>query len=104
MNYAIVYTSKTGNTRLLAETIASMLPSDSCLYCGSPDDRALDADQIYVGFWTDKGSCDEAVAAFLSRITTQKYFCSAPPALAAIPPIFPSCWMPCAPTCRRAPR
>ena len=74
MNYAIVYTSKTGNTRLLAETIASMLPSDSCLYCGSPDDRALDADQIYVGFWTDKGSCDEEVAAFLSRITTQKVF------------------------------
>lgn len=74
MNYAIVYTSKTGNTRLLAETIARMLPSDSCLYRGAPDDRALAADQIYVGFWTDKGNCDEEVAAFLSRITTQKVF------------------------------
>ena len=29
----------------------------------APDAKALDADTIYVGFWTDKGSCDEALAA-----------------------------------------
>ena len=43
MTYAIVYASKTGNTRLLAETIRESLPQDSCLWCGGPDERALAA-------------------------------------------------------------
>ena len=43
MTYAIVYASKTGNTRLLAETIRESLPQDSCLWRGGPDERALAA-------------------------------------------------------------
>ncbi len=74
MKYAVVYSSRTGNTRLLAEAIRDMLPEEECIYCGAPDIQALQADQIYVGFWTDKGSCDESIAAFLPRITTQKVF------------------------------
>lgn len=74
MKYAIVYSSKTGNTALLANTIRETLPAADCLYCGVPSAQALEAERIYVGFWTDKGSCDEEVAAFLSRITTQKVF------------------------------
>lgn len=74
MSYAIVYSSRTGNTELLARAIQSALPAEDCLYFGGPDAAALAADRLYVGFWTDKGSCDEEVAAFLSRITTQKVF------------------------------
>ena len=74
MTYAIVYSSKTGNTRLLAETIRDTLPAGDCLYCGAPDDAALAADRIYVGFWTDKGTCDADTAAFLSRLTGQQVF------------------------------
>lgn len=74
MTYAIVYSSKTGNTRLLAETIRDTLPTGDCLYCGAPDDAALAADRIYVGFWTDKGTCDADTAAFLSRLTKQQVF------------------------------
>lgn len=74
MKYAVVYASRTGNTRLLAEAIRDMLPAEECIYCGAPDIQALQADQLYVGFWTDKGSCDESIAAFLSRITNQKVF------------------------------
>ena len=34
MKYAVVYSSKTGNTRLLAEEIRKVLPAEECLYFG----------------------------------------------------------------------
>lgn len=74
MTYAIVYSSKTGNTRLLAETLRDTLPADDCLYFGTPNDEALRAERIYIGFWTDKGTCDADTAAFLARVTTQEVF------------------------------
>lgn len=57
MSYAIVFSSRTGNTALLAQTIWDTLPGD-CLYFGTPDPKALEAETVYVGFWTDKGSCE----------------------------------------------
>lgn len=74
MTYAIVYSSKTGNTRLLAETLRDTLPADDCLYFGTPNDEALRAERIYIGFWTDKGTCDADTATFLTRVTTQEVF------------------------------
>ena len=74
MHYAIVYSSRTGNTALLADTIHKTLPAEDCLYFGAPDQKALEADVLYVGFWTDKGTCDETIAAFLQSLTTQKVF------------------------------
>ena len=72
MSNAIVYSSQTGNTRLLAETIHKLLPE--ALYFGQPDEKALSARRIYVGFWTDKGSCDSATADFLKTLTDQEVF------------------------------
>ena len=74
MHYAIVYSSCTGNTAQLAATIHTTLPAGDCLYYGAPDQKALEADVLYVGFWTDKGTCDETIAAFLQSLTTQKVF------------------------------
>ena len=74
MSYSIVYSSKTGNTGLLAETIRAALPGEACVYFGPPDERALAAETVYAGFWTDKGSCDETMAAFLAQLTGQKVF------------------------------
>ena len=74
MSYAIVYSSQTGNTRLLAETLRRALPQEDCLYFGTPDPRALEADTLYVGFWTDKGTCDQASAGFLKTLTSQTVF------------------------------
>lgn len=74
MSYSIVYSSRTGNTALLAQTIREALPAGDCLYFGAPDARALEADTIYVGFWTDKGTCDETISSFLQSITGQKVF------------------------------
>ena len=74
MSYAIVYSSRTGNTALLAQAIREALPAEDCLYFGAPDPKALAADTLYLGFWTDKGSCDEAMASFLESLTHQKVF------------------------------
>ena len=74
MTYAIVYSSKTGNTRLLAEAIRDTLPAADCLYFGAPDDAALRADRIYVGFWTDKGNADADTLALLRTLKNKRLF------------------------------
>lgn len=74
MSYAIVYSSRTGNTALLAQTIRQTLPEEECIWCGAPDPKALAAQTIYVGFWTDKGTCDAASAQFLQTLTDQQVF------------------------------
>jgi flavodoxin I len=74
MRYAIVYSSRTGNTRRLAEALREALPAADCVYFGEPDPRALEAETIYLGFWTDKGSCDEAAGAFLGSLSGQRLF------------------------------
>ena len=65
MSYAIVYSSKTGNTKLLADALHSYLPQADCCYFGSPNPAAMEADTLYVGFWTDKGKSDESSSDFL---------------------------------------
>ena len=74
MKIAIVYSSRTGNTKLLADTIREALTGDTCVYFGAPDEKALEADRIYAGFWTDKGTCDSDSAAFLKTLTGQELF------------------------------
>lgn len=86
MSYAIVYSSKTGNTRLLADAIREVA-GDDCIYFGEPSDAALSADILYVGFWTDKGTCDSTVADFLKKLDGKKVFCSVPPDSADLLPI-----------------
>ena len=68
MKYAIVYSSKTGNTKQLAQAISEALPAEDCLYFGAPSLEALKAQRIYVGFWTDKGTCAPAVKEFLQGL------------------------------------
>ena len=74
MKYAVVYSSQTGNTKMLAEAIRDTLPEEECVYFGGPDPKALSAEKIYVGFWTDKGTCDAETADFLTKLTGQKIF------------------------------
>ena len=44
MSYAIVFSSKTGNTRLLADTLRASLPQNECTYFGAPAPEALEAE------------------------------------------------------------
>ena len=74
MSYAIVFSSLTGNTQMLAETIQNALPKEECLYFGKPDAKALKADRIYVGSWTDKGRCSDEIVEFFTQVTNQEIF------------------------------
>ena len=74
MSYAVVYSSKTGNTEMLANAIHELLQDQECLYIGQPSEKALKADRVYVGFWTQRGQCCEEIATFLKTLTHQKVF------------------------------
>ena len=67
MKYAIVYSSKTGNTAALADRLHDILPHEHCVYFGDTSHYSpeLGADLIFAGFWTDKGSCDDRTRIFL---------------------------------------
>lgn len=74
MTYAVVFSSNTGNTRLLAEQIQKEKGDEKCAYFGEPNLQALEADVLYVGFWTDKGCCDEKAGDFLTKIHNKKVY------------------------------
>ena len=74
MSYAIVYSSKTGNTKLLADALHSYLPQADCCYFGNPNPAAMEADTLYVGFWTDKGKADESSSDFLKQLRGKQVF------------------------------
>ena len=74
MSYAIVFSSKTGNTRLLADTLRASLPQNECTYFGAPAPEALEAETLYVGFWTDKGHADDTLTAFLQTLKGKRIF------------------------------
>ena len=73
MKYSIVYSS-TGNTKLLADAIKNELNDDDLVYYGKPDRYALEADLIYVGFWTDQSVCDDVTKDFLRKIHNKNIF------------------------------
>ena len=73
MNYSVVYATSTGNTKLLADNVAEVLGSE-CVYFGQPDEKAKKSDIIFIGFWTDKGTCNEEIKDFISEIKDKKVF------------------------------
>lgn len=83
MSYAIVWSSKGGNTQRVAEAVAAALAAtpDNPAYVGpvpaegSADEAsALAADTVLAGFWTDKGTCAPEMAAFLGRLGGKRVF------------------------------
>lgn len=77
MRYAIVYSSRTGNTAQLAQAVKEACPGESCVYFGdaaSAPAQAKEAPFLFVGFWTDRGSCDTQTAQFLKGLTGRSLF------------------------------
>lgn len=72
MKNAIVFSSGTGNTKKLAEAIQGKLSDVG--YCGKMDPSALEAETIFVGFWTAKFTCTDDVKKFLETVKNKKIF------------------------------
>ena len=67
MSYAIICSSKTGNTEKLAQRAREAL--------GEKDERPVaDADLVLVGSWTDKGGMDPALADALPQLAGKRVF------------------------------
>lgn len=74
MKYAIVFSSQTGNTKQLAETVSSVLPQADLCFFGSPSQEALQAERLFIGFWTDKGRCNQEIGDFLKTLKGKEVF------------------------------
>ena len=74
MKYAIVFSSQTGNTKQLAEVVSSVLPQADLCFFGSPSQEALQAERLFIGFWTDKGKADADTLDFLKQLRGKRVF------------------------------
>lgn len=72
--YSIIFSSATGNTKLLAETIHNTLPQEGCAYFGPWNREIPTSPTVYVGFWTDKGNADQNTLALLGQLRNKKVF------------------------------
>ena len=72
--YSIIFNSKTGNTRKLADAIHEALPQENCDLFGAVERDVPASETLYIGFWTDKGSADKATAELLAKLKNRKIF------------------------------
>ena len=80
MKYAIVYSSRTGNARQLAEKAFEVLgerEGGECVYFGevpagplegATAQRFREAEILYAGFWTDKGNADSGILSLFKEL------------------------------------
>lgn len=68
MNNIVVYSSKTGNTKMVGEAIAKAYNLD-CKDVAEVSPVDLQAyDNVIVGFWADKGTADQKALKFLEEL------------------------------------
>lgn len=81
MKYAIIYSSRTGNTKMLADKAREVFGNageGECLFYGDAPaalqegekrgEKAERADILCAGFWTDKGNADSDTLSFLKAL------------------------------------
>ncbi|TCS79607.1 flavodoxin family protein [Pectinatus cerevisiiphilus] len=73
MNFVVVYSSRTGNTKMVAEAVTSVLPKGTtCLPVTEVKPEMIQAaDCVFVGYWVDRGLPDQAAKNFLAQLTNQ---------------------------------
>lgn len=79
--YSILFSSMTGNTKELADAIREILPEKTLDYFGLCKDADPQSEILYIGFWTDKGTADEATTTLLKSLRNKKSSYSEQPAL-----------------------
>ena len=73
MTYMIVYSSFTGNTKVIAKAIKDALGKESCTYYGEIEGSVNhDADIVFVGFCVHRGSCTDEVKHYLESLENKK--------------------------------
>ena len=69
MKSIVLYSSRTGNTKMVAEAIASALPKGTPCLDIQKLQEPLDAyDCVFMGYWVDKGTADAASQKVLAQL------------------------------------
>ena len=61
MKIAIVYSSRTGNTKMIAEAVREVMPEGAVLCSVEDAPDPAEFDLLARGFWVDKGQADKAM-------------------------------------------
>jgi flavodoxin len=72
MKTAIVYSSRTGNTRRIAEAIHSVMPEGTAIFPVEEAPAPDDYDFLALGFWVDKGAPDTAMSRYMEEVRGKK--------------------------------
>ena len=69
MKTLVVYSSRTGNTRMIAEAVHAVMPQGAQLFPVVQAPDPADYDFIALGFWVDKGGPDALMAEYMDRVS-----------------------------------
>ncbi|MDL2281155.1 flavodoxin family protein [Selenomonadales bacterium OttesenSCG-928-I06] len=72
MKNLIVYSSLTGNTKMVAEAIHSIAPKGTEIFPVEDMPNTDNYDVVAVGFWVDKGTSDKKATEYLTTIKNKK--------------------------------
>jgi len=72
MKTAIIYSSKTGNTKKIAEAIKNSIECECQLFAVNETPKIDDFDLIFFGAWVDKGMPDTKALEFMKTIKNKK--------------------------------
>ncbi len=72
MKKAVIYATKTGNTRQVAEAIHSVFPEDTAIFPveEAPDPETLDF--LALGYWVDRGTANGKMRKYMERVKGKK--------------------------------
>lgn len=71
MDLSVVYSSKTGNTRKVAEAIAKAFGVEALDLATCPD---VQSENIAIGYWVDKGHQDDLAREFMESLEGKRLF------------------------------
>lgn len=72
MKQLVMYSSQTGNTKLIAEIIHAELPADKDIVAEGVQFDPDAYDVLYIGYHIEKGTCSDAVKQLLSQLHHKK--------------------------------
>ncbi len=72
MKKAIIYSSKTGNTKQVAEAIHSVFPSDTAIFPVEEAPAPDTFDFLALGYWADRGTANAKMKKYMEQVKGKK--------------------------------
>lgn len=69
MKPVVIYSSRTGNTKKVAEAVLSGLPAGTPMIAAEDIQQVADYDLVFMGYWVDKGTADITAQRAMAKIS-----------------------------------